>query len=458
MGDNKLPVGVKLGYGVCDLGGNLFFTVIGFWLLNFLTDTVGLAAGLAGLTIAIGKIWDAVTDPMTGYLSDRTKSRLGRRRPWMLFGSVPLFLTMILMFTNPALFAGAGWNPAEQQTFLFIWATVLFCLLCTAYTAVNIPYNSLTPELTQDYHERTSLNGYRFGFAVVGSLLGAGASLPIVMAFPDKNTGFAGMGTIFGALMLITALITVIKVREPMSPGEVGTKGFFGTYLKVFKNRPYVLILLTYALHITGLTVVMGVAIYYFKYIHHDESKTTIAMLILLLTAMAFIPVSVLLSKKIGKKLVYGIGMAIFAAATVMLFAFGHLFPVSFSFWVMFFAGTGFGFTYAMPYAIVPDAVEYDYLLTGERTEGAFYGIWTFGIKIGQALALAISGLVLSLFGYLPDVAQSESSLLGIRLLLGPIPAAILLLAVLTLYLYPINEKRYNEILAAIRERDSGRV
>lgn len=457
MSDNKLPVSVKLGYGVCDLGGNLFFTVIGFWLLNFLTDTVGLAAGLAGLTIAIGKIWDAVTDPMTGYLSDRTKSRLGRRRPWMLFGSVPLFITMILMFTNPSLFAGAGWNPADEQTFLFIWATVLFCLLCTAYTAVNIPYNSLTPELTQDYHERTSLNGYRFGFAVIGSLLGAGASLPIVMAFPDKNIGFSGMGFIFGALMLITALITVIKVREPMTQAVLGGKGFFGTYLKVFKNRPYVLILLTYALHITGLTIVMGVAIYYFKYIHNDESQTTIAMVILLLTAMAFIPVSVVLSKKIGKKLVYGIGMAIFAAAVLLLFAFGHLFPVSFSFWVMFFAGTGFGFTYAMPYAIVPDAVEYDYLLTGERTEGAFYGIWTFGIKIGQALALAISGLVLSFFGYMPDVAQSESSLLGIRLLLGPIPAVILLLSLVTLYLYPINEKRYNEILAAIRKGEAGR-
>ncbi|HSV96480.1 MAG TPA: MFS transporter [Spirochaetota bacterium] len=456
MSDNKLPVSVKLGYGVCDLGGNLFFTVIGFWLLNFLTDTVGLAAGLAGLTIAIGKIWDAVTDPMTGYLSDRTKSRLGRRRPWMLFGSVPLFLGMILMFTNPALFAGAGWNPAEQQTFLFIWATVFFCLLCTAYTAVNIPYNSLTPELTQDYHERTSLNGYRFGFAVIGSLLGAGASLPIVMAFPDKNIGFSGMGFIFGAIMLITALITVIKVREPMSPFVADGKGFFGTYLKVFKNRPYVLILLTYALHITGLTVVMGIAIYYFKYIHNNESYTTIAMVILLLTAMAFIPISVLLSKKIGKKLVYGIGMAIFAIGILLLFAFGHRFPVSFSFIVMFFTGTGFGFTFAMPYAIVPDAVEYDYLLTGERTEGAFYGIWTFGIKIGQALALAISGLVLSLFGYMPEVAQSESSLLGIRLLLGPIPAVILVLSIVTLYLYPINEKRYNEILAAIQGREAG--
>jgi GPH family glycoside/pentoside/hexuronide:cation symporter len=456
MSGNRLPVSVKLGYGVCDLGGNLFFTVIGFWLLNYLTDTVGLAAGLAGLTIAVGKIWDAVTDPMAGYLSDRTKSRLGRRRPWMLFGSIPLFITMIFMFTNPALFGGASWNPADEQTFLFVWATVLFCLLCTAYTAVNIPYNSLTPELTQDYHERTSLNGYRFGFAVIGSLLGAGASLPIVMAFPDKNTGFAGMGFIFGAIMLITALITVIKVREPMIGGEISNKGFLKTYLKVFKNRPYVLILLTYALHITGLTVVMGVAIYYFKYIHNAESKTTIAMLILLLTAMAFIPVSVMLSKKIGKKLVYGIGMSIFAIGTLLLFAFGHTQPVSFSFIVMFFTGTGFGFTYAMPYAIVPDAVEYDYLITGERTEGAFYGIWTFGIKMGQALALAISGTVLSLFGYMPDVAQSESSLLGIRLLLGPVPAAILALSLVTLYLYPINEKRYNEILTAIRKRESG--
>ena len=456
MSENRLSVGVKLGYGVCDLGGNLFFTVIGFWLLNYLTDTVGLAAGLAGLTIAIGKIWDAITDPMAGYLSDRTKSRLGRRRPWMLYGSIPLFITMILMFTNPSLFSGTGFNPADEQTFLFIWATVLFCLLCTAYTAVNIPYNSLTPELTQDYHERTSLNGYRFGFAVIGSLLGAGASLPIVMAFPDKNTGFAAMGFIFGAIMLITALVTVFKVREPGITVEISNKSFFKTYLKVFRNRPYILILLTYALHITGLTVVMGVAIYYFKYIHKDESQTTVAMLILLLTAMAFIPISVMLSKKIGKKLVYGIGMSIFAVGILILFGFGHSYPVSFSFIVMFFTGIGFGFTYAMPYAIVPDAVEYDYLLTGERTEGAFYGIWTFGIKMGQALALAISGTVLSLFGYMPDVAQTESSLLGIRLLLGPIPAAILALSLVTLYLYPINEKRYNEILSAIREKDAG--
>ena len=147
METGRLPVRVKLGYGICDLGGNLFFTVMAFILMNFLTDTVGLAAGLAGVAIMIGKIWDAVTDPMAGYLSDRTTHRWGRRSPWIFYGSFPLAITMAVMFINPVL---------TSQTLLFLWATIAFCLLCTAYTAVNIPYNSLTPELTQNYHERTS--------------------------------------------------------------------------------------------------------------------------------------------------------------------------------------------------------------------------------------------------------------------------------------------------------------
>jgi glycoside/pentoside/hexuronide:cation symporter, GPH family len=448
MEGQKLPLKLKLGYGVCDLGGNLFFTAIGLWLLNFLTDTVGIAAGLAGIIIAIGKIWDAVTDPMAGYLSDRTVTRWGRRRPWILFGSFPLFVTMAVMFTNPGL---------TSQTLLFIWGTLAFCLLCTAYTAVNIPYNSLTPELTQDYHERTSLNGFRFGFAVIGTLLAAGAALPIINAFPSKNTGFTVMGTVFGAFMLITALITFFSVREPDAERVHPTAGVVKTYLKVFRNKPFVLIALVYTLHVTALTVVMAAAIYYFKYIHHDETKTTAAMLILLVTAMIFIPVSVALSKKIGKKIVYGTGMLIFLVALMILFFFGHLYGINFSLGIMLFAGVGMGFTYVMPWAIVPDAVEYDYLLSGERTEGSFYGIWTFGIKIGQAVSLAISGAVLSLFGYIPDVAQSASSLLGIRLLLGPIPAVIYILGIIVLYFYPLTEKKYNEVLAQIKEMEASK-
>ncbi len=462
MTDGKLSLKVKLGFGVCDLGGNLFFTAIAFLLLNFLTDTVGIEAGLAGVIIMIGKVWDAVMDPTAGFLSDRTRSAMGRRRPWMLWGSVPLFIAMAVMFTNPSLFFGAGWDPANHQVLLFAWGTAVFCILNTAYAAVNIPYTSLTPELTTDYHERTALNGYRFGFAVIGTLLGAGAALPIVGLFPDKNTGFVALGTLFGFLMMITALITVVAVREPRLTQGFPTEGFFETYLRVFKNRPYVQIALTYTFHIIAITLVSGIAIYYFKYIHNDEALTTIALLVLLVTAMLFIPVSVLLSQRIGKKLVYGIGLAFIAVTQMVLYFLGHLYPPSFSFAVMFFMGIGFGFTYALPYAMVPDAIEYDYLLTGLRKEGAFYGMWVFCIKIGQAVALGITGLVLSLTGYIlpvakQAVAQPDSAQWGIRLLLGPIPAVMFVIAIVFLYYYPINEKRYNEILDEIKAKEGGR-
>ncbi len=441
METQKLTLKTKVGFGICDLGGNLFFTVVAFLLLNYLTDTVGIGAGLAGTIIMIGKIWDAVTDPVVGFISDRTSTRWGRRRPFILFGAFPLFVAMIIMFTNPGL---------EGQAALFIWGVAAFCFLCLSYTIVNIPYSALTPEITRDFHERTLLNGYRFGFAVVGTLIGAGAALPLVDAFADRNTGFTVMGALFGFAMLVTALITFLTVKEPDNPEKPKT-GFFQTYAKVFKSRPFVIILLTYALHITALTVVSGIAIYYFKYIHNDEPKTTIAMVILLATAMVFIPVSVVLSKRIGKKIVYGIGLLVFAVAIMFLFLYGHTREITFSFVMMFFAGSGMGFTYAIPYAMVPDAIEYDYLMTGERAEGAFYGIWTFCFKIGQAVALGITGAILSLSGYVPGIAQTDSAQLGIRILLGPVPAFIFLLAIGMLWFYPINEARYNEIMEKIK-------
>ena len=261
------------------------------------------------------------------------------------------------------------------------------------------------------------------------------------------------MGAAFGFVMMVTAMITALSVREPRREDTEPRRGFFKTYLGVFGNRPYVLIMLTYALHITALTVVSGIAIYYFKYVHHSEALTTAAMVTLLVSAMLFIPVSVLVSKKLGKKATYSIGMVVFAGSLIAIFFLGHLYPPGFSIALMLIAGVGMGFTYAMPYAIVPDAIEYDYLRTGKRMEGAFYGIWTFAFKIGQALALGITGGVLSLTGYVPDVEQTASALLGIRLLLGPISAAIFLLALASLYFYPINEKRYNEILLQIEQR-----
>lgn len=452
MENNKLSVAVKMGYGVADFGGNLFFTATAFVLLNYLTDTVGLAAALAGIALMVGRFWDAFYDPIIGYISDRTVNKMGRRRPYMLGGAIPVFIAMIIMFTNPSLVFGAGISQAT----LFIYVMIVYIILCTAYSTLNIPYSSLGPELTYDYNERTSLNGYRFAFAAIGTLLGAGLALPIVAMAPDKNMGFILMGTVFGTVMLASTLTTVIAVREPVILKPAKSMGFVKTYTEVFKNKPYDLILLSYICHIIAITIASGIVIYYFKYILNAESATTYAMLILIGTAMLFIPVSVMVSKKVGKKITYGLGFISMAVMLMVIFFFGHLFGVTFTLILMFLTGIGFGFTYAMPYAIVADAIEYDYLRTGERREGAFFGIWTWGLKIGQALAVFIMGLTLEAMKYVPNVIpQPEIAQLGIRLFMGPISAAIFLLAAIFLYFYPITEKRYKEIQIQIAEMEA---
>ena len=448
--NQKLPVKVKLGFGVGDLGGNLYFTVIAFWLLNYFTDTVGISAAMAGIAVAIGKIWDALTDPMMGYISDRTRSRWGRRRPYLLFGSFAWFIAMIVLFTNPRL---------SNPTALFIWAVAAYCFLSTVFTVVNVPYSSLTPELTKDYHERSSLNGYRAVFMVVGTLIGAGAALPLVNSLPNRNVGYSVMGAVFGALMMGSALITFASVREPGLASTVQPKaGFFRSSLYVFKTRPFMILLLVYMMNMIAVTVVSGTMIYYFKYIHGNEGLTTLALLILLVTAMVFIPVAVLVSKRIGKKTTYAGGMLLISVACLLVFALGHELGVVFVLVMMFAAGIGLSTTYPMPWSMVPDTVEYGYLQSGERREGGYYGIWTLFSKGGQGLAIAVSGLILHATGYVAEAAQTGLARLGIRLLIGPVTALFFAAGAFLIILYPLNEQRYRELQEKIRkmERERG--
>jgi len=369
----------------------------------------------------------------------------------MLGGAIPWFIAMIVMFTNPSLIIGSGISQAA----LFAYALIIYMVLCTAYSTVNVPYYSWAPELTSDYHERTSLNGYRSGFAFFGNLIALGAALPIVALCKDKSAGFVLMGLIFGGVMLVTTLTTVFATKEPASLKPAKSLDFWKTYLAVFKNRPYVLILLTYIINFTGITIISGIAIYYFKYILGAENMVTYAMLLLLVTSVVFIPVSVVIAKKTGKKLVYGAASIITAASVMVLFFFGHTLGLNFALVMMFFLGICLGFTYVPPFAMVADAIEYDYQRTGERREGAFFGIWTWGLKLGQALAVFLMGVILEAMGYVANaMPQSASAQLGIRLFLGPISAAIFILSAVVLYYYPITEKRYKEILAEIAERD----
>jgi GPH family glycoside/pentoside/hexuronide:cation symporter len=438
----KLTVRQKLGFGVFDLGGNLLFSVMGFWCLNYLTDTVALSAAMAGLALMIGKVWDAVTDPVMGYISDRTRTRLGRRRPYLLAGAVPMGLAMWLFFTAPGF--------TTSQTAILIWAALALMLFNTFSTVLNIPYSSLTPELTGDYHEQTSLNGFRFGFAVFGTLIGAAAVQPLVGLFGGARHGYSMTGLVLGALVTITSLRTFLGTKErPRSKEELPKENIFATYRAVFANKPYVILILTYMLHLVALTLLQGIIIYYTKYIYNDELMATPAMAMLLVVAMVFIPVSVAVSKRIGKKLTYQICFIILAIATCAIFFLGHMLGKPFFYAVMVFAGIGVGFNYVAPFAMVPDTVAYDAITTGSRKEGAYYGMWTFFSKIGSSLAMLISGLILSAGGYIADTVQAPSALMAIRLIIGPVPALVFVAAIILVHFYPLDEKTYEKLVGA---------
>lgn len=446
----RLPLRIKLGFGVGDLGGNLFFTVIGFYLLNYLTESVGMAAGLAGTALMIGKVWDAVTDPAVGYISDRTRSRFGRRRPYMAAGAIVTMVFMVLMFTNMGI---------TDQTALFVYVAVIYCLLNTGYTLINIPYGALTPELTADFDERTVLNGYRMSFAVVGTLIGAAAVVPLVGIFGGGDRGWALTGSLMGVIIALTTMITVVTVREKLGEPVKEAVNVIRSYLQVLRMREFLTALIPWSLHITGVNVIQASLLYYFQYIYKAPGMFSFALLFLLVGSLIFIPIWVKVSEKIGKKRSYNIGMLIFAGAVLVFFALGAELPVGFSFVIMGIAGIGFATQYVMPFAIVPDVVEFDYAENGRRREGVFYGMWTFMSKIGQAFAIALSGWVLALSGYqeataaVPEPTQSASAILGIRLLTGPIPAAFFLLGVLVLTAYPITREAYDGIMLRIKER-----
>ena len=435
---NRLPLRTKLGYGVGDLGGNLFFTIMGFWLLNFVTDSLGLAASLAGLALLVGRVWDAVTDPLMGSLSDRTVSRWGRRRPYLLFGAPAVVVGMTLVFLDVG---GRGWSDGA----LFAWVVFAVCVVNTAYTVVYVPYGALTPELARDFQERTNLTGYRMAWAIVGTLLGAGAFTIVA-----DGAGYAVAGLAFGVITAGVVLITFASVRErPVAPQRVPVGNVFASYRAALRVRPFRLALVPWTLFMTGIVIATSAVPFYFEHLYGRPELARFASLVLLLAAFASIPMWVWLSRRLGKRTAYNAGMVIFGAALLVAYLVAHR-DVATLFVVMAVAGVGLATNYVMPWSIIPDVIDYDELENGQRREGVFYGMWTFLQKLGLGVAGLVSGAVLQWTGYVPDVLQTPLALHGIRLLIGPVPALFLVVGILVLSRYPIDRAAHRAIVAKL--------
>ncbi len=442
----KTSLKARLGFGTGEFSSSIFFTITSFWLMNFLTDEVRLSATLAGTALLVGKIWDAVIDPFIGHFSDHTRSRWGRRRPYLVFFAIPFGLAFVLMFRNPGI---------EGQTGKFIWALLTYMFFCTVYSFTNIPYNSLLPEMTSDYHERTHISGFKQAFAVIGTLLGAGAAMPLMAVFTNRTAGFIGMSAVFGFLASASLLITFFSVREPPAEAQPSSENVLKSLKDVFTNQPYQLLLTSWFTNSSAAAIMETMLIYYYKYIFRDEGAVTLAMVTLLVVTIATIPLWIWTSKKIGKKNAYILGITV-TLLSVIVFAFtADRLGVKGALGLMAIAGIGFSSHYVLPWSMVPDTIEYGYARSGIRREGVYYSVWTFCIAVGGALAGFLVGQGLTLFGYVPDGVQSASSILGIRLLIGPLPAILFILGNLAVFFYPLNQKRYQEIQADIHAMES---
>ena len=435
---DKLSVKTKLLYGVGDIGNAIVNSAIQFFLMIFYTDAALISPGLVGSALFIGKLWDAVNDPLFGWISDRTSSpRFGKRRVFMIFGAVPLGLSIMLLWFVPK-------NLSLVLT--FVWVALTFMIFDTLWTMTNVPYYALTSELTDDYDERASLTTYRMVLAVPGYLIGAALTPVIVGAFVMKSTGYSVIGILYGIIATVCLLIAAAGIHEKKKIVENSSETpFFKSIWITFRNRPFVRLLIAYFILNLSFALIKTLMVYFLTYQLNMEKQVFMVMgLMLVFVVIGLFPWK-MLSERWNKGPAYALGMAIGALAVGITFFLPHQ-PTPWIYLVAALAGLGFSAQWVFPWAMIADVADWDRLETGDYRSGMYYGVWGLITKFSEAAAIAGTGWVLVLFHYVPNAAQSPETLLGIRLFFGVLPTFFILVALPLLIWYPITRKTHRAL------------
>jgi GPH family glycoside/pentoside/hexuronide:cation symporter len=455
---SKLTLAEKLAYGAGDVGPAMTANLLTFYQLIFFTDVAGIAPGLAGSVLMIGKIWDAINDPIVGVMSDRTQSKKwGRRYPWMLGGAIPFAITFMLQWVKPDL----------DGMSLFWFYVVMGILFNTAYTSVNLPYTALTPEMTQDYNERTSLNSFRFTFSIGGSLLSIILMILVTLALPGKENQ-SNQYLIASGIISVISIVTIIwcvfgtkartlNYRDQNLENEEENLPIVKQFKLAFKNRAFLYVVGIYLCSWLALQI-MATVIQFFvlKYMQLPSSVANNLVLAVQGTALIALSFWSWFSGRYGKKAAYFAGMGIWLVAQVGLFA---LQPgqVNLMYCLGILAGFGVSTAYLIPWSMLPDVIDLDELNTGKRREGFFYAFMVLLQKVGLAAGLFAVGQALEHSGYNGALTvQPPAAIEAIRWSIGPLPTVFLILGVILAYFYPITQSYHEEILLKLAERKRG--
>ncbi len=457
---------MKFLYGSGDWGISSIGMMRSIFYAIYLTDVVGLEPRLASFGALVGIVWDAVNDPIIGILSDRLHTRWGRRRPFLLWFSIPFGLSFVVLWSAP------NW---DNQIALMIYVTLAFMLADTLQTLVSVPFLSLTPELTPDYDERTTLTSFRSFFQLVGALsvvIAAPAIVDMVLSSGGtQQQGFMLVGAIFGSIGVIPLLLLGIFVRETSTPEQQESMPFRETLREAWKNVPFRFAVGIHMLNWSAVDMVAVTFPYFLLYwVARGDLLAKINILgfnlayqsaffgILMSVCILFIPFWLWMAKRYDKRTAYRIGMTIWVFAALMIYTIqpgqtGYLL------FIAALAGIGVSAAYTLPDSIFADVIEWDELRTRRRQEGIFYGMRTLIRKLTGALVIFMTLQLLGWSGYVspPEGAirfmQSDSALQMIRLLVSPFGATIVSGTILFAWLFPLSREQYTKIQKLLEQR-----
>ena len=465
--DQKLDLKTKLAYGAGDLGPAITAGIAVFFLLVFFTNVAGIPPGLAGSILMIGKIWDAFNDPIVGVLTDKTKSRRwGRRLPWLLYGAIPFGIFFFLQWLVPRFSA----EPTAQMWGLFWYYVGIGVISQVFFTVVNLPYTAMTPELTQDYDERTTLNSFRFSFSLGGSILSLILAQVIFSQIADRQQQYVVLAAICGAIAVLSLFWCVWGTRDRVIAFEAKRQNIeqtpsipIGEQLKIiFSNKPFLYVIGIYLFSWLAVQVTATVIPYFVvNWMRLKESEVPTVILGFQGTALLVLFLWSALSKRLGKKVVYFMGMSLWIIAEIGVF-FLQPGQTILMYALAVLAGFGISTAYLIPWSMMPDVIELDELNTGQRREGIFYGFMVLLQKFGLAFGLFLVGNALQVSGFKAAVAgqdarpiQPDSALLAIRFTTSLLPAFFLICGLVLAYFYPLTREVHAEILLKLKERQN---
>lgn len=445
-----IPTTTRIGYSIAETGINAVETLLRLYLLIFYTDAVGLAPGWAGLAVALGLCWDAVTDPLMGYLSDRWYSCLGGRRPFLLLGGLLLGISIYILFSPPSL---------ETTATKFAYLLAGFLFLNTAMTILSVPHMAIAAEITVEPDERSTLFAIRFACGNIGAIFGAG--LPGFFASGERLQPIE-QRLAMNEMSIWLALVVwgtagwawAAIAKQPMHRAATHIE-LRQSLVQIWRNSAFRPLLLAYVVATFGVAINGALALYYYRYrLLLEEQAVQLILVVFMLILTLSLVGWVLLSRKLGKLRPLLLGVSLLGFFSCVTYPF---FPPG-NFWVPLLVGgvllgSCVGSVVLLD-SLLTDVIDYDQVRTGIQRSGVYFGVWRLGAKIARALAVAGAGLVLEVIGFTPNTVQSAEVSEALAWLFGPGVGVFLVLAALLLWQYRFDDAKQRQVRRILQRKE----